>query len=248
MKILYFDCFAGISGDMTLGAFLDLGVDYEQFLGELSKLNIGGFKIDICKMKKNGIEGTDVDVIVDDQHYSHDNHRHPHRSLEDIEKIINDSDLDEEVKTLSKVMFMKVAQAEAKIHGMTIDEIYFHEVGVLESIIDIVGATICMNLLDVDKVISSSLHTGTGFVQCQHGQIPIPDPVTVEILRESAVPIYSTGVKNELVTPTGAAIIATLAEDFGDVPEMKVNTVGYGTGKRDMEMPYLLKITLGEKN
>lgn len=241
MKVLYFDCFAGISGDMTLGALLDLGVDKDVLLNELNKLNVSGFTIDISRAKKNGIEGTNVDIRLD----AH-NHKHEHRNLHDIEKIIDESALDENVKKISKAMFMKVAQAEAKIHGTTIENIHFHEVGALDSIVDIVGVAICMNMLKVDKVISSPLHDGTGFVKCQHGLIPIPAPAVLEILREASVPFYSTGIKNELVTPTGAAIIATLAEEFGNMPEMVVEKVGYGAGKRNMEIPNLLRVTLGE--
>ncbi|MBZ4645960.1 MAG: pyridinium-3,5-bisthiocarboxylic acid mononucleotide nickel chelatase [Petroclostridium sp.] len=241
MKVLYFDCFAGISGDMTLGALLDLGVDKDVLLNELNKLNVSGFTIDISRAKKNGIEGMNVDIRLD----AH-NHKHEHRNLHDIEKIIDESALDENVKKISKAMFMKVAQAEAKIHGTTIENIHFHEVGALDSIVDIVGVAICMNMLKVDKVISSPLHDGTGFVKCQHGLIPIPAPAVLEILREASVPFYSTGIKNELVTPTGAAIIATLAEEFGNMPEMVVEKVGYGAGKRNMEIPNLLRVTLGE--
>jgi hypothetical protein len=226
---------------MTLGALLDLGVDKDVLLNELNKLNVSGFTIDISRAKKNGIEGTNVDIRLD----AH-NHKHEHRNLHDIEKIIDESALDENVKKISKAMFMKVAQAEAKIHGTTIENIHFHEVGALDSIVDIVGVAICMNMLKVDKVISSPLHDGTGFVKCQHGLIPIPAPAVLEILREASVPFYSTGIKNELVTPTGAAIIATLAEEFGNMPEMVVEKVGYGAGKRNMEIPNLLRVTLGE--
>jgi hypothetical protein len=226
---------------MTLGALLDLGVDKDVLLNELNKLNVSGFTIDISRAKKNGIEGMNVDIRLD----AH-NHKHEHRNLHDIEKIIDESALDENVKKISKAMFMKVAQAEAKIHGTTIENIHFHEVGALDSIVDIVGVAICMNMLKVDKVISSPLHDGTGFVKCQHGLIPIPAPAVLEILREASVPFYSTGIKNELVTPTGAAIIATLAEEFGNMPEMVVEKVGYGAGKRNMEIPNLLRVTLGE--
>ncbi len=252
MRILYFDCFAGISGDMTLGALLDLGVDREQFLAELGKLNVEGFTIDISKIKKNAIEGTDVDVILrEHHHHEHDkhghHHHHEHRTLQDIEGIIDESTLDQEVKKLSKAMFLKVAQAEAKIHGAALEDIHFHEVGALDSIVDIVGVAICMHMLKADKIVSSPLHLGTGFVKCQHGMIPIPAPATLEILREASIPSYSGGIRNELVTPTGAAIIAALAEEFGNMPEMIVEKVGYGAGKREMEIPNLLRLTVGEE-
>ena len=253
MKILYLDCFAGISGDMTLGAFLDLGVKKETLLEGLEKLKVDGYKIEISTKGKNGIMGTDVDVILEE--HTHDHHEHKHnqghvhthdRNLHDIEKLIDNSDLDEQIKTLSKEIFMKVAQAESKIHGRPIDQVHFHEVGAIDSIVDIVGAAICITALEVDKVISSPLHTGTGFVHCQHGVIPVPAPATLEILRESKVPFYSTGIPKELVTPTGAAIIATIADEFGPMPEAEAIAIGYGTGKRDLKMANLLRMVLLE--
>lgn len=238
MKILYLDCFAGISGDMTLGAFLDLGVKQETLFEGLKKLKVDGYKIEISTKGKNGIMGTDVDVVLEE--HTHD------RNLASIEELIDNSDLDEKVKTLSKKIFIKVAQAESKIHGKPIDQVHFHEVGAIDSIVDIVGAAICLNALEVDKVISSPLHTGTGFVHCQHGVIPVPAPATLEILREAKVPFYSTGIPKELVTPTGAAIIAAIADEFGPMPEAQAIAVGYGTGKRDLKMANLLRMVLLE--
>jgi len=265
VKILYLDCFAGISGDMTLGAFLDLGVKQEILLEGLEKLKVDGYKIEISAKGKNGIMGTDVNVILEehthreDHHEGHEHHdhqgldthvyKHVHthdRNLHSIEEIIDNSDLDEKVKTLSKDIFMKVAQAESRIHGRPIEEVHFHEVGAIDSIVDIVGAAICLNALEVDKVISSPLHTGTGFVHCQHGVIPVPAPATLEILREAKVPFYSTGIPKELVTPTGAAIIATIADEFGPMPEAEAIAIGYGTGKRDLKMANLLRMVLVE--
>ncbi len=271
MKILYLDCFAGISGDMTLGAFLDLGVKEETLLEGLKKLKVDGYKIEVNIKGKNGIMGTDVDVILEEhthEHHDHKedhNHKHDHdhhhqhkdeeshghvhshdRNLHDIEQLIDNSDLDDKVKQLSKDIFMKVAQAESKIHGRPIDEVHFHEVGAIDSIVDIVGAAICVNALEVDKIISSPLHTGTGFVHCQHGMIPVPAPATLEILREAKVPYYSTGIPKELVTPTGAAIIATIVDEFGPMPEGEAIAIGYGTGKRDMEIANLLRMVIAE--
>mgnify|MGYP000850498067 FL=1 len=246
MRVLYFDCFAGISGDMTLGALLDLGIDQDKFLAELNKLNVEGFSIKISKTRKNGIEGTKVDVIISEHHHDEHHSHHHHRRLADIERIIDESGLEQKVKELSKSIFMKVAQAEAKIHGMDLQEVHFHEVGALDSIVDIVGAAICINMLNADKIISSPLHDGAGFVPCQHGLIPIPAPATLEILRESSVPFYSTGIQSELVTPTGAAIITTIADEFGSMPMMKAVQVGYGAGTRDLEIPNLLRVMVGE--
>jgi len=240
MRTLYLDCFAGISGDMTLGAFLDLGVKQETLLEGLKKLKADGYSIEISKKDKNGIMGTDVNVILEEDHHHHD------RNLHSIEELIDASDLDEKVKKLSKDIFIKVAQAESKIHGKPIEEVHFHEVGAIDSIVDIVGVAICLDSLKVDRVISSSLHTGTGFVHCQHGVIPVPAPATLEILRESQVPFYSTGISKELVTPTGAAIVAAIADEFGPMPEAKALAIGYGLGKRDLKIANLLRMVLLE--
>lgn len=256
MRILYLDCFAGISGDMTLGAFLDLGVKEETLLTGLKKLNVDGYHIEISKKAKNGIMGTDVKVILeeDDHHHDHHNHshlehahyHHEHRNLKDIEKILDESDLDQNVKELSKKIFAKVAQAEGKIHGKPIDQVHFHEVGAVDSIVDIVGAAICFCSLNVDKVISSPLHTGTGFVKCQHGNIPVPAPATLEIFRENKVPFKGMEISKELVTPTGAAIVATITDEYGSIPEMEAISIGYGVGKRDLEIANLLRMVIGE--
>lgn len=256
MRILYFDCFSGISGDMTLGALLDLGLDKELLLGELKKLNLDGYHIEFSRVSKNGIEATDVDVILledkpcHEENHNHGgadkhHHEHIHRNLQDIENIIDASDLADAVKNLSKAMFLKVAQAEAKVHGATINDIHFHEVGAVDSIVDIVGTAVCINMLNVDKIVSSPLHDGTGYIKCRHGVIPVPVPATMEILSEHSVPFYTSSIQNELVTPTGAAIIATLAEEFGAIPNMIVQKVGYGAGKREMEIPGVLRTFLG---
>lgn len=293
MRTLYFDCFAGISGDMTLGAFIDLGVDKEILIRELDKLNVSGYKIDVTKKSKNGIVGTDVDVILSEnegniyehnhnenthshehkhgeldevacehihihegEYHSHEhgNHHvhshkdveHHHRSFKDVKELIECSMLEQNVKDLSIKIFYNVAKAEAKIHGKEIDEVHFHEVGAIDSIVDIVGTAICFNELKVDKVVSSPLHIGMGTIKCQHGVIPVPAPATLDILRDGKVPIYSTGVKKEIVTPTGAAIVATLADEYGDIPEGVVETIGYGCGKRETELANMLRLTVIE--
>lgn len=256
MRTLYFDCFSGISGDMTLGALLDLGLDKEVFLSELKKLNVDGYRIQFSKKMKNCIEGTDADVILlENKHYhgefsDHDSidlHHHVHinRNLHNIETMINESDLNKKIKGLSKSMFLKVAQAEAKVHGTSIENVHFHEVGAVDSIVDIVGTAICISMLKVEKIISSPLHDGTGYITCRHGIIPVPVPATMEIVTSHSIPFYTKGIQSELVTPTGAAIIATLAEEFGAMPKMIVEKVGYGTGKREMEIPGLLRVFLG---
>lgn len=276
MNILYMDCFSGISGNMTIGAFLDLGVDEKMLLGELDKLNLRGYSIEVSKKTKNGIVGTYFNVILDEESHSHDqshvneqldshdhghshehehshegghghHHSHDQRNLPDIEKIIDESDLSEKVKKISKEIFNYVAVAEAKIHGKSIDEVHFHEVGAIDSIIDIIGTAICIDSLDLDKIVVSKLHTGTGFVKCQHGIIPVPAPATLEIIKNGKIPVYSKGVEGELVTPTGAAIVAALADEFGNQPEMEIESIGYGAGYKDFKMPNVLRLILGKK-
>lgn len=243
-KILYFDCFAGISGDMALGAFLDLGIDEHYFIEELSRLHVDGFRLEIQSSMKKGITGTDFAVILENSSHDHA-HSHHHRNLFDIEKIIDDSGLKAAVKELSKKIFRLVAEAEAKIHGKSLEQVHFHEVGAIDSIVDIVGVAICMDYLGMPAVHTSPLHVGSGFVRCAHGVIPVPAPATLEILK--GVPIYNQGVRAELVTPTGAAIVKALSSSFGDIPAMEIEKVGYGLGKKDLEIPNMLRIYLGEK-
>lgn len=262
MKVLYFDCFSGISGDMVLGALIDCGIDPERFISEINKLNIEGYSIKVTRGAKNGISGIDVDVQLDndkdgdhgchegnDDHSAHDhdshNKAHHHRNLQDIEYIIDNSALKQNVKDVSKKIFRKLAYAEAKVHGKPVEEVHFHEVGAVDSIIDITGTAICLDLLGVEKVIGSAVNTGMGFVKCQHGIIPVPGPAAMELLK--GIPIYSLDIRTELVTPTGAAILSSLCESFGPIPQMTVESTGYGLGKKDIEIPNLLRTVIGEE-
>ncbi len=329
----YFDMFSGISGNMVLGALLDLGLDLDDLLRELDKLGLSSeYNIITKKVIKEGITGTYVNVellgvddhshmsddheqdnkhinhehkhehecehnhnhnhnhnhdhdhdhdhdheahtckhkdvdhaehchenkgehicnnkdMVSDNHDHSDSHGHKHqhgRNLTDINTIIDTSSLSVNVKEKSKNIFLNLAKAEAKIHGTDIDKIHFHEVGAVDAIVDIVGSVIGMELLGIKRVFASRIHTGTGFVQCQHGKMPLPAPATMELL--SGVPIYSTGIKSELVTPTGAAIITTLAESFAPRPDMEIKVTGYGAGSRDLEIPNLLRVNTGRFN
>ena len=200
-KILYFDIINGISGDMTLATLLDLGVPKQIFLEELDKLNLGKeFKIEITDKFENGIKGTNVNVVV--------NEGHVHRNLIDIYDIIDKSTLNDKIKQNAKDIFMEVAKAEAKVHGTSIDKIHFHEVGAMDSIIDIVGSCILLDLLCVDEIYATKVPLGSGFVKCAHGVIPVPAPAVVEILKD--VPVKFNNVKGECTTPTGAAIIKTV--------------------------------------
>lgn len=245
-KIIYFEVNSGISGDMTIASLLDLGLDQDKFLSELDKLGLEGYSIEISKVKKNGIEATDFKVIIEEHHDHHaDAHSHEHRNFNDIKEIINKSTLNEKIKKLSIEIFEKVARAEAKVHARDISEVHFHEVGAIDSIVDIVATAILINMLDYDHIYSSPLSLGSGFVKAAHGIIPVPAPATIEILK--CVPVYSTGVKSELVTPTGAAIIKTIAEDFIDLPQLEIEKIAYGAGKKDLESTNVLRVYQAKK-
>jgi len=247
MKVLYYDCFCGISGDMNLAALIDLGVPKEYLISELSKLNLNSeYEIKIENSMKLGITGTRVDVILKHEHEEHmHTHEHHHRGLRDIEEIINSSNLNDQVKKLSLDIFMKVAEAEAKVHGKDLYEVHFHEVGAIDSIVDIVGAAICLDYIKVDKIIASPVQVGGGFVKCAHGIMPVPAPATVEILKN--IPMNTGIVQFETTTPTGAAILAANVEEFTKSIDFEVKKAAYGIGHRDLEIPNVLRVYLGEK-
>lgn len=259
MKIAYFDCFSGISGDMTLGALVDVGVPPEIVTDGLATLKLDAeFSLHFEKAKKHGITGTRAIVEVHpahtshaDSHHSHDHgHEHheygPSRHLSDIFKLLDDSDLDAGVRDTAKCVFDRLAEAEAKVHNTTKAKVHLHEVSGIDSIVDIVGSVIGLAHLDVGAVYASPLSLGRGFVRCAHGLMPVPVPGTMELLQ--GVPIHQTDISKELVTPTGAALITTLSEEFGVMPQMRLERVGYGAGTRDLEQrPNLLRLCLGEK-
>ena len=244
MKILYYECFSGISGDMNLGAMVDLGVDADYLIDQLSKLNLQEYDIKIYRDSKMGIGGTRVEVIIKDEEHE-DAHNHHHRNFEDIKEIITKSALNDKVKNLSLDIFLKVAGAEGKVHGKSISEVHFHEVGAVDSIVDIVGAAICFDYLKVDKVLCSTIEVGSGFVKCAHGVLPVPAPATVEILK--GAPTKSERVPFEATTPTGAAILAAFVDEYTDNKSFVTNKVGYGVGKKDGNIPNLLRVFLGEE-
>jgi uncharacterized protein (TIGR00299 family) protein len=250
MNILYFDCFAGVSGDMTLSALVDLGVDSAQLTGELKKLRLEGWELRVSRVSKHGIGATHVDVVVRDKAHGHGwfhhHHSHTHRTMADIAQIIAESGISERAKDTAMRIFMRLAVAEAKIHGSTPEAVHFHEVGAVDSIIDIVGAAVCLDILAPDRVCASVLHDGHGFVKCQHGTIPVPVPAVVEVLAARGVAFKQLDVEGELMTPTGAAIMAELADSFGAMPEMKVLQTGYGAGTKDFGIPNLLRVVRGE--
>lgn len=247
MKILYYDCFSGISGDMNLGAMLDLGVDKELLLEELYRLNLEEhYNIDIRKETKLGISGTRVEIKVDDLAQTLANHHSHGRNFESITKLLNDSSLSASVKGRSLKMFRLLAEGEAKVHGVDINQIHFHEVGGTDAILDIVGAAFCLEYLQVDKVISSSIELGGGFVSCQHGLLPVPAPAVVELLH--GVPVKLGRVQFETTTPTGAVILAANVQEYTNLINFEIEKTGYGIGKRDLEIPNVLRVYLGETN
>lgn len=239
LRTLYLDCFAGISGNMLLGAFLDAGVPEEKLRSELDKLNITGYELKIQRVVKQGISAVYADVELAHHHHHH------HRHLPDIMAIIDQSELEQPVKDNSKKVFIRLAEAEAKVHGTTIDKIHFHEVGAVDSIIDIVGAAFCMYYLGISKVCASRLQTGGGFVRCSHGLMPVPAPATAELLHN--IPYYNGNTEKELVTPTGAAFLAAYGSEFGAIPaDFVSHTIGYGAGGWDLDFPNVLRMHVGE--
>jgi pyridinium-3,5-bisthiocarboxylic acid mononucleotide nickel chelatase len=238
MKILSYDCFSGISGDMNLGAMIDLGVDKTYLISELNKLNLAGWELIVQKDQRHGITGTKVTV-------KQTRHEHAHRHLSDIEKIVNDSSLDIKTKRLSLEIFLKIATAEALVHGTSIDHVHFHEVGAVDSIIDIVGAAICFNSLNIEGVHVSTVELGSGFVMCDHGKLPVPAPATAEIIK--GIPVKKGGVDFEATTPTGAAILAALGTNFSSDYPIKIEKTAYGVGQKEHpDVPNLLRVFLGE--
>lgn len=239
MRILYFDCFSGISGDMSVGALLDAGADFETIKAGLESLGVGGFSVSAEKVTKKGIQATQFQVLLDE------NAKQPHRHLRHVVEIIERGALPEPVKAAAIGTFRLLAEAEAEVHGSTPEKVHFHEVGAVDSIVDIVAAQHALHLLAVDEVAVSPLHVGSGTVRCTHGVMPVPAPATAILLRGK--PTYGGSVEAELVTPTGAALVAQCAKRFGPAPAMRVNTVGYGAGTRDLpELPNVLRVMIGE--
>jgi len=258
LKALYLDCAAGISGNMFLGACLQLGVPEKYLRGELDKLNLREFEIEISNVSKNGIGATYVDVNSPktfESELDHPNirrlHRHEHaknhshRTFSDIKKIIDGSALNAAIKNRALSIFSVIAAAEGKVHQRPADEVTFHEVGAIDSIVDIVGCAVCLDYLDAEKIFVSRINTGSGFVKCAHGLMQVPAPATAELLQ--GFKIYHFGAERELTTPTGAAIVKALAEYSADLPEdFSSEKIGYGAGTWDLDIPNVLRIYLGE--
>ncbi len=238
LKTAYFECASGISGDMVLGALLDLGIELSQLEQAISALPVKGYKLVAEKVKRQHISGTRLKVEID-----HENQ--PHRHLSNIKEIISVSTLPDKIKERAIHIFQRVAEAEAKIHGTSVEQVHFHELGAVDTIIDIVGALVCLEILGIEQIVSSPLPLGHGTITCAHGQLPVPAPAALELLK--GCPVYAGDTEGELVTPTGAAIISTLAKSFSRLPLMNIQNTGYGAGSRDYSpRPNLLRVIMGE--
>lgn len=244
-KILYYDCFAGISGDMNLAALLDLGVPLDYLKKELAKLSLPGWKLSLERVSKQGIEANYLKVLINGQHDHQHEHDHQHRKWKEIRQLIEKSNLNETVIKHSLGIFSRIAEAEAKVHGKDVEEIAFHEVGALDSIIDIVGAAICLDYLKPEQIVARPPQLGGGFVKCAHGTMPVPAPATLEILK--GLPIAQGGEDFEMTTPTGAAILAECASEFNTQMKYKPLKIGWGAGSRNTKrLPNLLRCILTE--
>ncbi len=238
MKILYFDCYAGISGDMILGALIELGVDLSWLVKQLQSIPLEGINIQSRTVKRGALSGTKIEIQLTDS-------TKQRRSLNDFIELIKNSPLPQDICEPAIDIFHTIANAEAKIHRENITNIHFHELGSIDSLIDIVGTLLAIKALAIDKIFSSPLHLGTGLISTEHGTIPVPAPATLEILK--AKPVFSTGRPHELVTPTGAALITSLASQFGPLPSCEVDKIGYGAGTRNpQQFPNLLRVILGK--
>lgn len=237
MKTAYFDCFSGISGDMVLGALVDAGADVGALEAELRKLRLDGWKISAEKVKRGAVLATKVNVETQENHH--------HRHLSQILKMIDEAGLVPRAAERARRIFQRLGEAEAKVHNIPVEKVHFHEVGAVDSIVDIVGSAIGFELLGIDEFACSKMDVGAGKVKTEHGLLPVPAPATAELLREA--PTFSSGIEKELVTPTGAAIATTLATRFAEMPAMRLTAIGYGAGSADLkEQPNVLRLMIGE--
>jgi pyridinium-3,5-bisthiocarboxylic acid mononucleotide nickel chelatase len=238
-NILYFDCYSGISGDMTLGALLDLGLDLDRLRTALAGLPLGGYRLSAEKVMRGGLSGTRLQVIVE-------NEQQQARHLPQILALINEANLPDPIKKMSGLIFNNLAEAEAAVHGTTVDQVHFHEVGAVDAIVDIVGTAAALHLLEVTKVYSSPLPMGSGEIKTAHGVLPLPAPATLELLARRKATVRGSLERFELVTPTGAAIITTIAKVFGPLPDFTLQAVGYGAGSYELSKPNFLRLLLGQ--
>lgn len=267
MSTLYLECYSGISGDMTVGALLDLGADRQNLLEALQTLQLEGYRIEISRVEKNGIEALSFDVILTGEEAKHEHthtenghtythtHSHPHthehghgeRGLKEILPMIRQSSISAKAKETAEKIFRVLAVAEGKVHGMPPEEVVFHEVGAVDSIVDIVSIAVCLDDLGIDRMISSPLYEGTGYVKCRHGLVPVPAPATMELVKTASIPLKITKNEGEMVTPTGAAAVAALADSFVLPESFTVNRIGIGAGKKDFPQANVLRAMLIEE-
>ncbi len=237
MKTAYFDCFSGVSGDMVLGALTHLGVPGDFIEDSIGQLLPGEFRLEVSVSERMNIYGFKAEVIV--------NNKGKSRNYKQIRRLIEESKFSGRVKTVSLKIFSRLAEVEAAIHGCAVEDVHFHELGGVDAIVDIVGASLGMEWLAIEKTVASEIPIGKGFIDCAHGRLPVPAPATMALLK--GVPVYGTQVASELVTPTGAAIVTSFAEDFGPMPGMQISEVGYGVGAVKLkERPNLLRVVIGE--
>lgn len=255
MKIAYFDCCCGAAGDMIVGAMLDAGLDFQALQQQLSRLKLEGYALTADKLTRLGMSATKFDVHLHEHDHDHEGehkheHEHHHRGLTEILGIIDQAELAPRAADIARRVFTRLGQAEAKVHGVDIEQVHFHEVGAVDSIVDIVGAAIGFYLLGIERISCSPIPTGRGVIKMAHGTWPVPAPATVELLKGAAVSNETFGDKitGELTTPTGAAILTTLAEGYGPLPAMRVESIGYGAGTREATagIPNLLRLVLGQ--
>jgi len=239
MRLAYFDCFSGAGGDMIVASLVDAGADVDELRRQLARLPVEGYSLCIDKTNKQGFAATRFDVKLEDQP------NQPHRHLKDIVEIIEACELSDSVKNKAVRVFERLATAEAAVHGTTIDQVHFHEVGAVDAIVDVVGAAIALELLGVDGIVCSPIPTGSGTVQCDHGTLPVPAPAVAELLK--GIPVAACDEVGELTTPTAAAVLTTLADTFGPLPAMTLREVGYGAGAREGHTrPNVLRVMIGE--
>lgn len=274
---LYLECYSGISGDMTVAALLDLGADKDGLIKTLNSIPANGYKIEISRVKKSGLDCQDFDVVLDEEHENHDHdmeylyghlshegehhhhhhddehechhhhhHHHEHRGLEDIKKIIDATDLTDNAKRIANRIFEVIAEAESKAHGEPIEKVHFHEVGAIDSIVDVISVAYCIDNLNITKVVVPYLSEGSGTVRCQHGIIPVPVPAVVNIVNRYGISLELTGEMGEFVTPTGAAIVAALRTDSKLPERFMIKKTGIGAGKRKYNRPGILRAFLIE--
>lgn len=243
MRVIYFDCFSGISGDMTLAALVDAGADRDYIEQELNKIPLEKFELKWQQVNKKGITALKLDVqLHPDEKPVH------HRHYSDIKQMINQTDFHPQVKAYSLTIFERIARAEAKIHGVSLDKVHFHEVGAIDSIVDVIGAALALHSLEVERILSSAVPLGSGTVWCDHGLYPVPAPATLEMMK--GLPLSESNIDKEITTPTGAGIISGLVQEFyKGLPAMTIDKIGYGAGTRDLpQQPNVLRVVIGEQS